>query len=404
MAGSICLTGEARASVDLTPILTLRPQNGPFVEASGPGLTYGGIFELEAVPRWLRLCFTNEYPTAWRVDGAAIAVIPGFNPTPDHALWQRVGFGQAGQDSPPTAGLGGPMGLDIEGVAAGKVPELLFSDWVRIGEPISPTPDGRYLVMIRTYSEGVMRSAIGRHFGSGSIDPSIGRMQAGFWSAGDGTRPPWLFQPNRMDQFYPTYGLQYVSDAPGATILGIGDSILSSMHSAGGVSGPGLRAAMLISKTARPVSYANQAFVGRPSANFLARGRRDIAVLKPQIAVIQAWSEADPWTTAGADAACDAALSLAGFARSHGCLPILVGPAPVFSIHPEGEASRRHSLTRIRALATEGMAVLDVDAIWGTGEMPNSYQTRYNIDQTHPNDAGCAAAAQLLAAALRQLI
>ena len=410
---SIAPFGAARAAVPLSTRLSLRPQNGPFVDASSPNLTYGGLYELESQPLWVRLCYTNEMPTPWRVDGAAIAVTSAFHDgytpvdaqgSPAPKLWQRVTFDASGGDSAPAAGGGKVFALDIGSRTTGPVPQLLFSDWVRVDRPPASNREGRCLLLVRTYATGLMRTAIGRHFGSGTIDPAIGRLQAGFWSPGDGTQAPWSFGPTRMDQFYPTYGLQYMTATPGATVIGIGDSILSSMHSAGGVSGPGYRASVLVSTSALPVSYVNQAFVGRKSADFLARGMADIEALRPQIAVIQAWTEADPWADASSDATCDAALALTDFAASRNCLSVLVGPAPVFATHPEAEPARQHSLVRLRRLAETGKPVLDVDAIWGSGAVPNAYQARYDLDHTHPNDAGCGAAARVLAVALRGLL
>jgi hypothetical protein len=393
--------------------LGFRLQNAGYVNPGGPGQAFGTLHHLEAVPYWVRLIWFNDQPVTWTLDGAAIAPtaeigngVDAVNAAgfPDTGLWQRVTFACEGQDSEPVPTKRSERyTFEVPASQHGPArPTLVFSDWMRL--PGMPRRDGAIgaLLLVRSYSQWLMR-----YSGAfGLPDPAIGRDHRASWTKGEVTKAPWHERKwNPFDGAFASYGLQYISDVPGATMVGIGDSITHGMASAGGLSGFGFRAAAMVSTPERPVSYVNEGFIGRKSDDYAAAGAWAIKTFTPQVTLIQAWSENDPWTFEAAERAFASAIALADMTRRAGGVPILMTAAPVFVEHPEAEPARQTSNAAVRNLGAKGWPVLDLDALWGTGASPNAYRPEYDSgDKTHQTDAACVAAAEPLAAMLREIL
>jgi hypothetical protein len=368
------------------------------------------LLHLEAQPSWVRLIYFNDQDTPWTVDGAAVApsAAVGAGHTPvkadgvaDPSLWQRVTFNNDGRDVDPAAQTPETTyALTLPANPPGsEVPVFVFSDWMPITSLARRRGFGALLI-VRTYSTEFVRISSG-----GSPHKSIGRLHAGFCADGNLTIPPWTAPQSRATGAYAVHGVQYMSSSPGATVLGIGDSIMTSSCTTGQVSGFGVRACALVSSPELPVSYVNEGYPGRNSMGFCSCGIWDIEHLKPQVALIQTWSGNEPWTQDMADLSFDRAMSVAARARQNQCIPILVAPSPVFGTDPEAEVHRQRNLARSRAVAQHRGYLLDLDAIWGTGATPNAYRRYYDWgDQLHPNDKACAAAARVLAPMLREIL
>lgn len=389
--------------------LALRLQNGGYVDSGGPMQSYASLHQLETPPFWARLIFFNDRSEPHRIDGAAIAATSavGDEVTPqetaDTAIWRQVTFTAGGQDSDP---LDPPEGnatvLDMPACphGAGR-PLRMLSDWVPLSGVGRTDGGAGALLMVRSFAAGRQR-----YSGcAGKPDPAIGRLHAGFWAPGDTTARPWHGNWNRFDGLFASYGLQYVSAVPGATVVGIGDNVMLGPATTGGLSSFGLRACALVSRPELPVSWFNEGYNGRTSRDFARAGGWAIGTLRPQVTLIQTWSENDPHTVEAAEMALSRAMALADATRRHGGVPVLVTAAPVFAGNTAGEAVRQHSLARVRDCARLGYATLDLDAIWGNGSRPNAYQPVFDSgDHRHQNDAGCAAAAAVLATVLADLL
>ena len=404
-AAAATLAGPAMAAdMRLDRTLSFRIQNGEYAWSGGAGQTFSSLYNLETVPSRVRLFWFNDRPEPWTVDAAIVAptsaVADRITPTDgdgraNPALWRGVTFHNAatGQD-PRRLALPGNTGPRNQ-------PVLLMSDWIDIaGLPRRDGGEGA-LLLVRCFSRGRLRYASG-----GPPDPATKRAYHAAWSVGNGAAPPYAMDPAfRPDSVHACYGLQYASAAPGITVIGIGDSIMSSLKTTGTVSGYGFRACAELSSPALPASYFNEGYSGRKSVDFGADGPRAIALLRPQAALIQAWSENDPWTVEAADASFAMGMRLIDAARQAGCVPILVTAAPVFAKGAKPEPFRQASNARVREMARNGIAVLDLDTIWGTGDTPNAYRRQYDSgDITHPNDAACAAAAAVLVPILRRAL
>ena len=385
------------ASAAPDQILSYRPQNGYYEWSGGPGQTFTTLYQLESSPSRMRLIWFNDQPEPWTIDAAAVAPTSGVSDamvpldaggSAAPALWRPVTFGAASRLT--IAGNPGPSAQ----------PLLRMSDWIDL-PPVARRDGPGALVLVRCFSNGRIRFS-----GGGSPDPALDQVHRSVWCHGDAASPPYaMARPEPADPIHACYGLQYGSAVSGVSVIGIGDSIMQSLRTTGTVSGYGARACAMLSTPQRPVSYFNEGFSGRQSADYGADGLRDLATLRPQMALIQGWSENDPWTREAADRSFAMAERLVDAARQVGALPVLVTAAPVFATRPGPERFRRQSNARVRALVGARLPVLDLDAIWGTGTDPNAYRDRFDCgDQTHPSDLGAVAAAKVLALAIRQTL
>ncbi len=396
-----------------TQRLGYRLQNGRFRDAPMPGESVTSLLHLEIAPVWARLMHCNDTDAVMRIDAAAIAGTAGYDDEAapldaagkrDSALWRRVGYSHGGGDSDPLSmqGAADVFSLDLPPRDARTgLPSVMFSDWTRVA-PVARADGGvGALLLVRVFAEGMLRYSEG----VGPPDPAVGRVHAGFHAPGNGAVSPWTGAPTRLDRLHACYGVQYIGAASGATVIGIGDSIIHSACTTGEVSGFGIRACTAISTPNFPVGYVNQGFPGRGTIGFCTAGIADIAALRPQIALIQTWSQNEAWTLESAENGFARALAVADAARRHGCIPVLMTAAPVFAEHPEADPHRRANVAWVRAAARDGAALLDLDAIWGTGATPNAYRPEYDCgDRAHPNDHACAVAARHLAPMLRGLL
>ncbi len=406
----------ASTGIDVAPRLSqrlgLRLQNSRFASPPGANTTVANLMQLEAEPTWVRLLFVNDQPEPWTVDGAAIApsaavgdgVTPvGADGRPDPSLWRTVTFEAGGADStPPLDPIGNRRTLLVPGNPLDPSrPVHAWSDWC----PVSALPraDGGFgvLLLVRTFSRGRMRFAAC----VGAPAPAIGRVHAGFVAEGDATSGAAPCAAVRDDTVFACHGMQAITTTPGATVVGVGDSISNSSCTTGEMSGFGLRACAMVSTRSRPVSYVNEGFPGRNSLGFATTGLWTVEAFRPQVAIIQAWTPNEPWTEAMAVLAFQRAMVVGDAVRRHGGVPILTTAVPCFGPHPEAEPVRATSNARIRALAEAGWPVLDLDRLWGTGDVPNRYQAALDAgDGLHPNDHACAVAARTLAPMLARIL
>ena len=391
--------------------LGYRLQNSRYTELSFPHHTLSSLMRLEAPPRWVRLLYFNDQPTPWRLDGAAIAATAaiGDGYTPMGAdgrsapgLWQRATFGSGpGDDDPLDREPSDIRCLELPANPreSGR-PVLAFSDWIPVAGPERIDGPGS-LLLVRSHARGRVRF-------SGSVglpDPAIGQVHRGHWFSGDATAEPFAGTATADNTIFACYGVQTIAAAAGATVIGIGDSIVHSSCTTGELSGFGIRACSAISRPSRPVSYVNEGYPGRNSTGFIWNGAWTIRNLAPQIALIQTWTQNEDWSRTAADMAFSRAIGLADLARRHGCVPVLVTAAPVFAGQSEFDAHRLHNVELVRSAGRTGIRVLDLDRLWGTGEVPNRYRDDCGCgDGMHPSDAGCARVAEVLAPMLEEIL
>jgi hypothetical protein len=93
-------------------------------------------------------------------------------------------------------------------------------------------------------------------------DRAIGRLHAGFCADGNLTTSPWTAPQTNAVNAFAVRGVQYISPALGATVVGIGNSIMTSSCTTGQSSGFGIRACAIVSTPHFPVSYFTRAIPG----------------------------------------------------------------------------------------------------------------------------------------------
>jgi hypothetical protein len=105
----------------------------------------------------------------------------------------------------------------------------------------------------------------------------------------------WTAPQTNAVNAYAVQGVQYISPALGATVVGIGDSIMTSSCKASQSSGFGIRACAIVSTPPQlPVSYVNQGYPARNSSGFCSCATWIIQHLKPQAALIQPGAATSP--------------------------------------------------------------------------------------------------------------
>jgi hypothetical protein len=202
-----------------------------------------------------------------------------------------VTFNNCGRDVDPLSQVEGEtytLTLPLNPLGSER-PVFPFSDWM----PIAPLARRGFgsLPLVRSYSDQFLRISSG-----GLPDHAIGRLHAGFCADGNLTTSPWTAPQTNAVNAFAVHGVQYISPALGATVVGIGDSIMASSCTTGQSSGFGIRACAIVSTPQLPVSYFNEGYPGRNSSGFCSCGTWVIQHLKPQAALIQTWSGNEPWT------------------------------------------------------------------------------------------------------------
>jgi hypothetical protein len=328
----------------------------------------------------------------------------GFTPCnadgkPDMSLWKRVTFSGGDAGTPPrAAGSRASETTDIGGDASwGKNPgPSTFSDWIPV-QPLDRKDGKGSLLLVRTFSRGQFRNQFARYQKIGG--DAVGRLYAGFSSPGDGTQAPWSFT-GTASEIPAALAIQYHTQVPGASVMFAGDSILAPPYALG----IGLRACALASTPQLPVSVINQAKLGGKTEEFLSSARRALEWSRPQILVLQLWSGNDKVITdETTDATFSEAMSLVSFGLKNQCAPILVTTPPVPHF-PAQEPFRQRSNAQIRAAASKGLTLLDLDKLWASETAPNTFRAGYTQDQMHGTDAACDLAARALAPLIVKLL
>jgi lysophospholipase L1-like esterase len=400
-----------------SPHLLFRETNGAFVNAGGTNETVSGLINLEAPASFVRLIHFNDQTGATGpIAGAYVSPTSGFglhaddgyNPynasgAQDNTMGVQVTYNNGGTGAGfnffnQNSGSTTTATVPVASVDAGQ-PSVCYSDWIKVnGIPrIDGGPGALIQVRIASGVGGTFRYQAAAGIYKNNTIP--GRAAAGYWQSGNTSNfasGAWS-TPGPFGAFASPCALEYIAQASGLKLMCVGDSITSGNKSTGGYTSFGPLAAFTLTSAKFPVSYWSEGFSGRTTADFLANGYNFITALKPHVVTIQMWSENDPPSLAQAQSAFQSAMHLAKIAVDNNCIPILCTAAPVYAGNSTNEVFRVANNTLVRSAAAQGMLVLDLDTILGTGQSPNQYQAQYNGgDNTHPSDAGNAAVAAVL--------
>ena len=233
----------------------------------------------------------------------------------------------------------------------------------------------------------------------------------GWWNSANNCIEGNYEVPYRSDNLAPTtvpHAVLPVMGMPTLTIMSVGDSILSGVGSRGpvdaGINGAGLQLAKLLNRRGRPVFHVNDATSGMNSADFVANATNSLAVMVPDVILLQTWSANDPEaaTTHGVWTAWQRAMAFAAMASALGSRVVLVTSPPFCGIGSSRD-SRLWAVPRSYAnslIAGAGMPFVDTDAVLGAGLNPAGFRPGCSDDLVHPNDLASSLLASAGAVAL----
>ena len=317
----------------------------------------------------------------------------------DYTLFQTMTFNNAGLDVAPqdqTAFGSGPTTFTVPGNAGSLLhPTRWYSDWLRIAS-IARTDGGVLpLLVTRTLSNDLagtyrMAGMVGANWSPLAQDRILNGVTKP--NADQTTVPVLLAGSVSQGTSITPDGIQYMTRSPGFTVLGVGDSLTQGAGSTALYQPWGYLSCLALSTPARPISFWNQGWQGMLSPDYWGNGYTALKGSVPDVATIPVWTPNDAQTQVAADAAWSRAMDLANYAMKHGTVPVLMGPVPWSGIATGAiDNIRLGARTRMLQAGANGMAVLDWEAVIGTGAVPNRIQpVLIAADNQHPNDAGNA--------------
>ena len=201
---------------------------------------------------------------------------------------------------------------------------------------------------------------------------------------------------------------------PVYSIMSVGDSILSGVSSNGptlldsGINGVGLQVAKALTKKNRPFLHYNLAVSGMISSDFIADATNALALIIPDVILLQTYSANDnqgnPTTNAASWTAFQRAMMFANIATLAGSKVVVLLKSTLCRNwkctrhNVTWEADRLYANNLVRG---SGAAFVDADAVVGIKTVPVSYQSHFSNDQIHPNNAGAGALASAVLSVLQ---
>jgi len=321
-----------------------------------PAGTYSAMLALEDAFEAVRMVFSNDRPTPWTLDAAAVApsalVNNGYDPV--KAAGTRARF------TPVT--FGGEAGLTVPASPERGVPVHAVSDWIPLRSlpRADPDSDGRPLLVCRVHASkpvhAVHASVLAEP--TGWLAEDQGRLLRVVRRKGQDFTVRRLGERLRKGGWLVLAAIQYRAVRRGATLLSVGDSLTQGVvTSIGDPYAWGHFASAALSTRRRPLAFLSGGRAGQGSQDYLRNGHRQLALFKPNIVSITVWSPNDPATAGAADRAWAGALALAQQAEEQGAVPVLATAVP-FNLGPGADALRQVNNDRARALAAEGRMLL----------------------------------------------
>ena len=366
----------------------------------------------------VRLVFENDTASPYTIDFASVAAVSTENFAGGLIPLQADGvtkatlvpatFNNAGAAGFPPSPTGSTRGVTVPAIGSAST-AFAVSDWLRVPS-VAPLAGGSLrLLAVRSYSAGAVR-ALKLDSVMADLNPTLaqGRIVSAYHQASN-NRVDYLFAltPSGILGYSGATAVQYYTRARGATVYAVGDSLTMGTTSSGGANGYGHQACVAISAPGSlPVSFVNGGWSGQTAAGFYARGRLELDLFRPEIAIIETSSpNGGPTTQAAFDLMFSQALDLAHYAITLGIVPILKTAVP-FVYGTAADNLRKAINARVRALgASGGVLVLDADVAVTDGATPARSLPQYlGSDSEHLNDAGHAAIAQQLVPVLSRAL
>ena len=417
---------HARAAVapGSTGARMTRMFTGALKIGGGPGdrapSTYLLAMPIEGHCTAVRLAFANfRADTAWTIQSAAIYPSDGFGLAANMdevgrgtqwavapsggAPGSRVFFDGGGGDSSAINRAGRARSLSLAPVAANVTNRpypytLAWSDFVPLTS-VARADGGRQpllFIYVTVASAEMVGPQFGMHFWD--ADKARNRNRPYFLAVSTTDRADFADRPAetkfRATGYNPVLAVQYLSRGPGATIITVGDSLVTT-PSNDGFSNAIARAAMDLSTPAFPIEVANLAWGGTAWRVYGTTLLDNIAAIEPSIVAYQPLSRNDGSTPAAMQGLLSRSRGVADLARtrfgagaiwfSPGCEPSFDGSA---ANALTAQAALSDMRTRLaRSSAEEHIPLIDGPGIIGRAEMPWLYASA-NVVVDAPAGAG----------------
>lgn len=376
--------------------------------------TYALTLALEAPFTHVRAILGNASTSAaWTLDRCCAAPSAKINDgfTPVDASGNAVSFtnfttNNAGADGYVPSPAGSASSLTVPVASASGVPALAATDWLQLASLVRADGENLPLLMLRGYcANNPQGPSHGINYTTNWPAVNQGRRIQVYRKAGDCVTTPANFTaPGQggSGDYILFAGVQTYQQGRGFNCMTLGDSLTQGYYTTADANGFGFQACTALSTLTRPFSIINSGWQGQTTTQFIARGYIDLALLKPDIVVIETSSPNDlPSTQAQFNAMLARAVAFADACVRAGAVPILktATPYPTYYSAPN-DPLRQAANAVVRALGAAGSyLVLDADAAVTDGGSPlaqiqPAYRTAGSTG--HINDAGHAAIATLL--------
>lgn len=403
----------------LSSLQTRRWATSHALSVLGTGKTAHSFILMESPFDLVRFGFVNDQGSSYVITKMIAAPSASLNAAGGYRAinvasalqsYTTVTFNGAGADHMPYADTGATQTLTVPALTGAGPLVYSWSDWMQISS--IPDATGTLFGMnTRTYFAGAgvtdFFSGLNVDY-NGSAAMNKGRLSYGYLSTGDWTDGSSIASASNdfgAPQFFQTYARE-----PSATVYGLGDSLFSGAGSgdvAAGRNAPWLHLACCdISRSGRKVSFCNGGWGGQTSANFYQRGLLEIPLIRPNVVVIQPYSNNDGTPTQTlANAHYGRMRAMCDYVRRYGGVPILWTQTPDAATTGTTEAFRVDINTRIRAAAATGqILMIDADAAVTDGASPARLLAGYATDSFHYNNAGHAAISAVAQPVLRRAL
>lgn len=418
--GGVALDPDGVAAVSgVTPSIARRsfyntPRNSGQLRSLGYSMATGNLVSaqvftfstqitLESNFELVRMVYASPSTTGFSVVLAKVAVSSALGDgttsynaagSADFTAWQTVYFNNGGADVTPqdqaTWGSG-TTSFAVPGNASSTTrAAYYYSDWMRISSIARSDGGTLPILLCRTLTDSA---------GTFRASPITGVTDSGrtlyiYVKPGvDVVTTPAALTGGNNNSFMTPNAVQYMTRAPGITVLGVGDSLTYGLGSTHPIKTWGAQSCAALSTPQRPISFFNQGWSSQQSPDFWANGYTAFKAMRPDVVTFPAWTPNDGLTQAAADAGFSRAMDFADYARRNGAVPVLMGPLPwnAITTAPQ-EAARLSARTRMLEAAASGyIHALDWESVMGTGSTPyNTLIPAYNSGTAdkHPNDLG----------------
>lgn len=365
----------------------------------------------------VRLIFANNESVSVPIDKAIVAVTA----TLSLAATLAPSVGNTVTNNPAT----GWVSVTFGGIASGTIParigannpSFLMSDWITLpsiactdqaGQP--PIAMARALVGAAgtTYSIGANNLSPWANAFQYPTFPN-GRFMRTRKQTGDCIATPADMTSTTNENNGVIAGMEFRTPSSAITLMGCGDSITAG-SSANYLNGWGLRTATTLSALQRiPLGYFNNGWGGQSSLQYYTRAVSALTSSPPDVMVYPPYSPNDGFGTGGytialRDAARAQMLSLMALCQRAGVPLVLTTGIPYSGNDQTKDDLRKGLNAEIRSMTGAGIYTADFDSAVSDNGSPALIRAEYDVDGTHPNDAGHAAMSAVLIPVIRKAL